>query len=82
MGVVIFLIIFVIISLISASARGENTGCLTSLLGIIGIIGGVAIPIGVIMIVTSISENNFILKIILLLIASGICFWFRNKLDD
>lgn len=78
MGAIIFLIIFMTFSLMSASARGENTGCLTSLLGIIGIIGGVVIPIGVIMIVTSISENNFILKIILLLIASGICFWLRK----
>ena len=43
MGAVIFLIIFVIGSLMAASARGENTGCLTDITWVVAAIIIVAI---------------------------------------
>lgn len=38
MGAIIFLIIFMTFSLMSASAKGENTGCLTDITWVIAAI--------------------------------------------
>lgn len=38
MGAIIFLIVFMAFSLMSASARGENTGCLTDITWVIAAI--------------------------------------------
>lgn len=38
MGAIIFLIVFMVFSLMSASARGENTGCLTDITWVIAAI--------------------------------------------
>lgn len=70
-----------ICSLIVASSRGENTGCLNAILNSIGTIIITIIVFWVFYEIITKSGDNLFLRIILLACVTILCYWLKNKFE-